>query len=89
MVRLAAAIAGDVEMIKAFQSGEDLHSVTAEAPAQGKSLSRQTLACSLAVALLACGITPVHLASRCPKMRQRQFAAPGLQASGINVTSQC
>ena len=42
-LRLAAAIAGDAEMIKAFQSGEDLHSVTAEAiEAQGKSLSPQT-----------------------------------------------
>ena len=49
-LRLAAAIAGDAEMIKAFQSGEDLHSVTAEAiGSSGKSLSPQTLACSLAV----------------------------------------
>ena len=53
-LRLAAAIAKDETMIKAFQDGADLHQVTADALGctQARSLSLQTSACCSAVALM-------------------------------------
>ena len=39
-LRLAAAIAGDSEMIRAFQGGEDLHSITADAIGSSRQVAK-------------------------------------------------
>ena len=63
-LRLAAALAKDQRMTQAFLDGEDPHTVTAEAlGCDGRSLSPQTLACSMALGQMVFGTTPGAQAS--------------------------